>query len=392
MATRIFDVVTDPVFGWLGDKISSPWGRRRPALLVAVPFLAAGVYFAFFPGESPTATSLFLSMLLLYAGWTAFTISHTAWAGELSDDYDERSRIMGVLQVFGLLGILVVSALPALLDMSSAKVDMTQRTNIVGLVVLISLPIFALMSSVAVGEPTRKVQAPIVWREAVNSFVSNLPLRRLLLTDLLLGFQGGVNGTMHFFFIGIVLGLPQAASLMLVVIGVAGLVAAPIFVRVSYRIGKHRTLCLGALLSSVASLTHFFIPAGNFWLVFATFVLIGINIGARDMMIRSIMADVVDEDAVRTGRERGALFYSMLTLTAKLGAALAVGMVLPVLDWVGFDPAGENTEATITGVRMVVAATPTFALTAVAAIMWRFPLDKDRQRILRAELEARAAG
>ena len=62
--------------------------------------------------------------------------------------------------------------------------------------------------------------------------------------------------------------------------------------------------------------------------------------------MRSIMSDVIDEDTVNTGRERSALYFSMLTLTVKLSAALAIGTILPVLDWVGFDPRGENTQAT----------------------------------------------
>ena len=119
MLTRVFDVITDPLFGWLGDKLETRWGRRRPAIIAAVPFLGAGVYFAFFPGESASPVTLFLSMLLLYAGWTAFTISHTAWASELSENYDERSRIMGMLQIFGLLGTLLVAILPTILDFTT---------------------------------------------------------------------------------------------------------------------------------------------------------------------------------------------------------------------------------------------------------------------------------
>ncbi len=80
----------------------------------------------------------------------------------------------------------------------------------------------------------------------------------------------------------------------------------------------------------------------------------------------------------------------MLTLTAKLGFALAVGIIYPVLDWVGFDPAVVNDPTTIDGVRLVVAASPTLVTICVAVIMWRFPLDRARQQALRAQLAARS--
>jgi Na+/melibiose symporter-like transporter len=131
------------------------------------------------------------------------------------------------------------------------------------------------------------------------------------------------------------------------------------------------------------------LPAGGFWLTFGAYLLIGLNFGARDLLMRSIMSDVIDEDTVNTGRERSALYFSMLTLAAKLGAALAIGTILPVLDWVGFDPWGKNTQATLDGVRFVVAATPTLVLFAVAAIMWNFPLDRERQSSYRIELDRR---
>ncbi|MEZ5595736.1 MAG: hypothetical protein R3E84_04970 [Pseudomonadales bacterium] len=60
-----------------------------------------------------------------------------------------------------------------------------------------------------------------------------------------------------------------------------------------------------------------------------------------------------------------------------------------MLDMVGFDPAGANDEATLRGVRIVVATSPTLLLFLAAALIWRFPLDRQAQEKLRATLAAR---
>jgi len=99
------------------------------------------------------------------------------------------------------------------------------------------------------------------------------------------------------------------------------------------------------------------------------------------------MADVIDQDRVNTGAERSALYYSMLTLTAKLGAALAVGFTFPILDWVGFDAKIVNDPATLDGVRMVAAISPTVLILAVAVIMWNFPIGRKEQRELREQIK-----
>ena len=57
-----------------------------------------------------------------------------------------------------------------------------------------------------------------------------------------MGFQSGINGTVHFFFIAVVLQMPDYASFYLVALFATGLLSAPLFVKLSYRLGKHRTL------------------------------------------------------------------------------------------------------------------------------------------------------
>ena len=46
-----------------------------------------------------------------------------------------------------------------------------------------------------------------------------------------MGLQGGINGSVHFFFIGQVLQLPQLASICVVAIFVTGLLCVPIFLK-----------------------------------------------------------------------------------------------------------------------------------------------------------------
>ncbi len=389
MTARFFDVFTDPVFGVLGDKVQTRWGRRKPAIAAGLPVLCLGVFLLFMPSPPITEAKLLTALLTLYAGWTLVSLAHTAWASELSGDYDQRSRIMGSLQVFGLIGVVTILLIPAVADVVLDNTGMELRTSIMGWTLLASLPLFTAVALIVAPEP-RIVPTPrLNWREAWRSLVANRVLRRLLLADLLVGAQGGINGSVHFFFVGHVLLLPESASIFLVVIFLAGLVCVPLFVKLSSRFGKHRTLCFCAFQSSLATASFFVLPAGSFWIAAFAYLMVGVTFGAKDLLMRSIMADVIDLDRVEVGAERSALYYSMLTLTNKAGAALAVGMIYPVLDWVGFDPAGVNDAATLDGVRIVVAATPTLVFLAMAVIMWNFPIDRKRQQQLRATIEAR---
>ena len=389
MVARFFDVFTDPVFGVLGDRVRTPWGRRRPAIVVGMPVLLLGAVGLFLPSDPPSEFMLLASLLVLYLGWTLLTLSHTAWAAELSDDYDQRSHIMGALQAWGLAGAVLVILIPALMDYLWPAGGMRLRAEAMGWLIIVSLPVLFAVALASTREPAIRREPKLDWRRAVGSILENRGLRRILLADLLLGVQGGINGSVHFFFIAQVLLLPQAASLYLVVLFLTGLLCVPVFVRLSERFGKHRTLCYAALQSSLATGAFFVVPAESFGWVLLIYVMVGVNFGAKDLLLRSMMADVIDQDRVNVDAERSALYYSALSLTSKIGLALAVGIVYPVLDLIGFTVGGANDPDTLDGVRWLVAGSPTLITLCVAWIMWRFPIGREEQRALRAELAER---
>ena len=52
MAVRLFDALTDPVIGYLSDRISTPFGRRRPFIALGSVGLAISILFLFIPPTS----------------------------------------------------------------------------------------------------------------------------------------------------------------------------------------------------------------------------------------------------------------------------------------------------------------------------------------------------
>lgn len=101
------------------------------------------------------------------------------------------------------------------------------------------------------------------------------------------------------------------------------------------------------------------------------------------------MADVTDHDNLESGTQRTGLYYSLLTMTNKVGSALGVGIVYPILDWIGFVPGGTNTPAAIEALKYMFICVP-IPISLIAAIaIWNFPLDSVRQQELRRLLAER---
>ncbi len=133
----------------------------------------------------------------------------------------------------------------------------------------------------------------------------------------------------------------------------------------------------------------FWIQPGNFWLYAFSNVLFGLGTGAGAFLMRSMMADIVDRDNLESGTQRTGLYYSLMTMTNKIGYAVAVGITYPMLDWIGFVPNGTNTIETIAALKNIFIFIPIPIMLLAALIVWNFPLDSQRQQHLRRLIEER---
>ena len=106
----VFDAITDPVMGSISDRFRSKYGRRHPFMFAAPGPILIALFFIFNPPDTvETDFQLFawytFFTVILRASLTLFTVPHLALGAELSDDYDERSKVMSYNTLFGYVGV-----------------------------------------------------------------------------------------------------------------------------------------------------------------------------------------------------------------------------------------------------------------------------------------------
>ena len=66
LVARLWDMVTDPVVGYLSDHTPAHWGRRKLWVVGSAPLVALSVWLLFNPGESVGNSYLLLGAMAIY--------------------------------------------------------------------------------------------------------------------------------------------------------------------------------------------------------------------------------------------------------------------------------------------------------------------------------------
>jgi Na+/melibiose symporter-like transporter len=384
---RLMDIIIDPFIGWMSDVTRTRWGRRRPWMTVAVPPFMAGVFLLFVPPQDATINYFAIWVVISYLSYSVAAITHVAWGAELSTVYHERTRVQGWREFAAVAGFLLVLLLPVLLEQFVPGATAYDKQAAMGWFIVIAMPITVAILLWQVPEPAlveSQTKHKLDIMAAVKLVISNSALRRILAADLLMGLAPGITGALFVWMVIYYLQLPKLYSTLLFIYFVAGLFFIPAWIKLSYRMTKHRALCLACAYSICAGPLIYLIPQGNFWAAAGILILSGVTYGAGGFLLRSIMADVVDVDTLATGRERSGLFYSLLVMTNKLGYALS-SLVIVVLSYLGFKaaPGAVNSPEAIMNFSYVFVGFPVFFLILTILTMWSFPIDKFRQQEIR---------
>lgn len=385
-AIRLFDAVNDPLIGFWSDRLRPSYGRRRSWFLAGIPLTILGAWMIFVPGETSSIGYLALWGLLLSIGWSIVQLPYAAWGAELSGDYRTRSRLSAVREGLVVLGTLIAITLPILAS-GTEKVD-ASGLKLLAVFVCIVLPVSALLAVWFVPEPVEHSKRQVSLREGLNFLRQNTEFMRLLFAFFINGLANGLPATLFLLFVGNVLGESSAQGPLLFVYFLCGILGVPIWLKLSDRLGKHRTWCIAMLLALPVFLMALLLGTGDVWWFGVICVLTGLTLGADLTLPASIQADVIDVDTAISGEQRSGLYFAFWGLATKAALALGVGIAFPVLSFAGFDAQAQNDDTALWTLSLLYGGVPV-ALKAIAiGLMWNFPLDETRQKELRTKIEA----
>ena len=386
MVAKLWDMLSDPLFGYAAETIRLPFGRRRPWIVLATPILLLAVYRIFTPPEGVGPVYLLAWLIVFYLGWTMIFLPLLAWASELSRDYHDRSRVMGAVQMANAAGMIGIMAVAALSDRASGG-DAVVRAETIAWCVIVLLPICVAALLWLVPEPPARPGPAFHLGRTLRLMWESAALRRLVASDLLAGLLIGVAASLLLFYATHTLRLGAHGSFLILIVFSSNLVFIPVWIWISGRLGKHRTLAASGLYAAAAHGLFLIVPAENFSLAAIAMVIVGVAGGPLQFLPRSILTDIIDETEARGGGRHEAAFFALLTATYKSGMAIALGLGLSSLALLGFDPSDSETLGEADSIRYVLFAYPALFGLGIALLMRRLPIRQEDSSALPAEMQ-----
>ena len=418
---RLTDALTDPLMGFISDNTNTRWGRRRPFIFCGA--IAVAIVFAML-WQLPAGKSeafyfwWFLSgSIIFYLAYTVFATPWVALGYELTPDYHERTRLMGVQNFIGQLAYVIGPYFLAIMNSKLLFDNMVEGAAGLSIAIALAVVVVGVLPAIflreryvaiAVTEAAEKGTAQesagsIMMRtikEFFKGFATSLkfkPFLKLCAATFLV-FNGFmlIAAFQTYVIIYYVFGgdTEQGAIFAGHAGALGGFSTFFIIALITWlcpKYGKRRAFYVTTSISIIGYLLKWiFYTPENPWLLLIPAPLIAFGFGGLFTLMPAMVADVVDADELNTHERREGMYGSIFWWVVKLGMAAALAGGGFLLNATGFDVAlGAQTDNTLFLMRIfdifVPVAASVIAIWAVAS----YTITEEKAHDIRMQLEAR---
>lgn len=381
-APKAWDVVLNPIAGRISDRYQHPDGRRRPFLIRAGLALAVAFALLFLGPTTPTSAGaawVAVAYLACATAYSFFQVPYVAMPAEITDDYDERTRLMTWRVAILALAILVSGgASPAIRD----ALGPAWGYRAVGLFVALLIAVGAVGAWRGTrGTPVRAASVTASGlRDQLGLVRSDRPFRMLLSTFVLQALATGAMLAGVDYVARWVIGTKISATLLFLCFVAPALVVTPFWQRYGTSRGKKRGYVFASVLLGGGALLLVFSRVMPTSIIYGCVAVVGVGYAGAQMFPLAMLPDVASrthEAASRVG-----LYTGVWTAGETLGLALGPAVYAAVLTMGGYVSSTDGTvgqsDAAVAAIALGFSLVPA-ALVAASFLTlraYRFELDQ----------------
>ena len=343
LGARLFDALIDPQLGRWSDRLfarSSSTVLRRAALAAVALGLGFALLFSPPVRALPWLMAWALACLVLtYTAFSALSILHQSWGARLGGDEAQRARIVAWREGLGLLGVLLASVAPLLLGLAAT-------TALFSVALALGWWAWSLARTPA-GPAAGKAGHEAPAAAGASSLwlpFSRPAFRALLAVFMVNGIASAVPATLMLFFVQDRLqAAPGMQPLFLGSYFLCAALSIPLWLKGVARIGLARTWGLGMLLAVAVFVFAAQLGRGDDLAFLAVCALSGVALATDLALPAALLAGVIAAHGDLCHAEGS--YFGWWNFATKLNLALAAGIALPALNWLGYTPGAQDAAA-----------------------------------------------
>lgn len=371
----IYNAINNPMLGYMSDRTRSRWGRRIPYVLFGgLPYAAAFalLFTAPFDGkENPVGLLIYfgLAIVIWETCYTAFATGYYGLLPEMFGDYKERTDVAAKMNIFQTVALVLGAAMPPLLA------DILGWSGMATALAVISVIAIYAGYPALFERADLKTDTGFPFMQALKYTFANRSYLTAAGAQMMRFVATGTLQTGILFYLKYSLKVDE--SLATVILGIAFVVAMfslyPWRNWVANKLDSRRTLMLANAIMILGIVPMGFSPNINF--TYAASVILGIGLGGLILIGDIIMAEVVDEDEVKTGHQRAGMYFGMsgflITLSGLIVSSV-FGLVMPAF---GYNTLLEVQPPSVDlGFRIFLTVPTSVGFLLAIFLLWLYPL------------------
>ncbi|MFX1572406.1 MAG: MFS transporter [Promethearchaeota archaeon] len=385
----IWNSINDPLIGYLSDRTRTRIGRRKPFIILgSIPILIIEIIVWLPPTGNQFITFIYLLIILICFDtfYTMVTLIDSVFP-ELYTSVEERAIVNTIRQILATIGLIMAFLIPGIFigelsDPSGYPLNGIVTTILVGIALFICLR-WGVME---------KEEFKLDHKHEF-SFLKGI---RYTLSN-----KGFVLYTIMFFLYEYILLLYASviplwnqnvlmestfmASLLLGSIFIVGIISVPLWKYLDVRLGSRISFAISLIIFAVAILPLLFVS--DFMTALITISTAGIGFGGMLYFIYLIIADVIDEDELKTGVRREGTFFGVTNFFMRLAmvfSVLSISLVFISTGWETYEPNPDLN--TLLGLRLLMVLFPIIAIALSLICLYFYPFTKSKVKEMKSQL------
>ncbi len=332
--SKLIDVFTDPLVGWLNDKNFFP---RKVYLLIGGILSGLALTQLFLKQDIDQEIFLLIWLSILYLGWTMFQIPYLSIGYDLEKNYFLRTKLSATREFFILLGLFCSLGIPMLFSISNEKlleniVLIASFFGLIGLIFFCSL----------IPENRRTNEKKIKFNKVIKNLKKNIYFSKIFFALVVNNLANVFPMVLFAFFVTYVLGGDDSnRQKTLFFYFLFALIGVPFWTIISKKYGKKEVWSISLFLSAIFFFLVFFLENGNFLFFIIISCITGFCLGADLIIPPSIQADITDWHRHKFGEDISGVLFSIITFLNKFAFAVVSIFVFGIMGVLDFDTDGE---------------------------------------------------